>query len=99
MAEFVKVMNDYWRMCLAHDCESCPLVYGNSSEACRIHLRNHPEVCEPIIEKWAAEHPDPDAIREALRKCGDGKCDHTCLFDGEDRCLNKLMHTAAEMIR
>ena len=99
MAEFVKVMNDYARMCLANDCNTCPLFYGHSSDACRIHLRNNPETCEPIIEKWTAEHPDVNAIREALRKCADGKCDQTCLFNGQDHCLNKLMYTAAEMIR
>lgn len=99
MAEFVKVMNDYRRMCLANDCSTCPLVYGHSSDACRIHLRNNPQTCEPIIEAWAKQHPDPDAIREALRKCADGKCDQTCLFNEQDHCLNKLMHTAAEMIK
>lgn len=99
MAEFVKVMNDYRRMCLVHDCESCPLLCGHSSDVCRIHLRNNPEAYEPIIEKWAAEHPDTNAIREALRKCAGGKCDETCLFKGQDHCLDKLMRTAAEMIR
>ena len=98
MAEFVKVMNDYRRMCLAHNCDSCPLFYGHSSDACRIHLRNNPQTCESIIEEWAKQHPDPDAIREALQRCATGSCPDNCSFRG-DGCISKLMRTAAEMIR
>lgn len=102
MAEFVKVMSDYTRMCRQHYpwCDNCPFGLDfESKQGCRDFLIVNPRSSEESIEQWAAEHPDTNAIRTALRKCADGKCDSTCLFDGQDHCLNHLMQAAAEVIK
>jgi len=64
MAEFVQTMNDWKRMCLSYkSCSDCPMM---DEDGCAHVLCSEggiqsavPEIQEAVIEKWAAEHPEP----------------------------------------
>ena len=59
MAEFVKVVKEYKRMCeLSGSCSNCPMCKErNSAYTCRYWMMNvDPEAAEKIIMKWAIEH-------------------------------------------
>lgn len=67
MAEFHKVLNDYFRMCDAQcnaredGCIGCPLNKDGrigSADECNVYIVAHNSDAEPIIEDWAAQHPN-----------------------------------------
>ena len=61
MAEFVKVMKDWRRMCKSYPrgcAEKCPLQNG-SWGACQSGAVDSPERHERIVEEWAEKHPEP----------------------------------------
>ena len=64
MAEFVQTIKDWGRMCLSDkSCGDCPMMDADG----RAHILCSeggiqiavPEIQEAVIEKWAAEHPEP----------------------------------------
>lgn len=65
MAELQEVIKQYKRMCKNTDCCDCPffdtreLSYYKTNNPCDSLVLARPEVCEPIIMEWAAEHPEP----------------------------------------
>lgn len=68
MAEFHKVLNDYFRMCDAQcnaredGCIGCPLNKDGrigSADECNVYIVAHNSDAEPIIEDWAAQHLEP----------------------------------------
>lgn len=64
MAEFVQTMKDWCRMCLSYkSCDDCPMMDADvwahilcSEGGIQTAV---PEIQETVIEKWAAEHPEP----------------------------------------
>lgn len=63
MAEWMKVMNQFDRMCLyyqrKHECSmGCPMNGVNISQ-CRKIAFECPDSVERTIMSWAAEHPEP----------------------------------------
>lgn len=61
MAEFVEVMKQARRMCMAQeDCESCP-IWDTAKSFCRIGAACYSDdgVTESIVIVWAAKHPEP----------------------------------------
>lgn len=61
MAEFVTVMREFDRMCVASstvcDCAIDSAMQGYRIARCEQFLVNHPKEAEKIIMDWAAEHP------------------------------------------
>lgn len=60
MAEFQTVMSEFRRLCKRGKCDSCPIrekVNEDMGIYCSVWVKNHSEEAEPIIMKWAAEHP------------------------------------------
>lgn len=50
------ILNDYMRMCGAMlSCTDCPI--HSEFVHCGKAFIEHPEECEKLIRKWAAEHP------------------------------------------
>lgn len=47
----------YNRLCIEAGCEKCPL-RGAAYEGCVKAFLDSPDITEPILEKWAAEHPE-----------------------------------------
>lgn len=73
MAEFMTVMNEYYRMCAKNiRCDSCPLSSinnGNNGVSCQMSVCKSPKIAERIIMQWSAEHP---VMTNPMRKDGDG---------------------------
>ena len=65
MAEFCEVMKQKRRMCdsFPDSCEGCPIHSWAANNAentyCEETFSKHYEKLEPIILKWAEEHPEP----------------------------------------
>ena len=60
MAEFVKIANEYKRLCDAFEtCKDCPLndLVKNTPNCETGVFRRYPEDAESIIMQWATEHP------------------------------------------
>jgi len=65
MAEFCEVMKQKQRMCdsFPDSCEGCPIHSWAANNAgttyCEETFSKHYEKLEPLILKWAEEHPEP----------------------------------------
>lgn len=65
MAEFCEVMKQKQRMCdsFPDSCEGCPIHSWTANNAgttyCEETFSKHYEKLEPLILKWAEEHPEP----------------------------------------
>ena len=63
MAEYVKVMKDYSKMCKTYlskgKCSECPLYSKNNRKFfdCGEFTEKYPEEAEQIIEDWADKNP------------------------------------------
>lgn len=58
LEEFVKAQG---RMCASRNCFKCPMFYTNNGlgAGCRTYAAAFPAAVIAIVEKWAAEHPEP----------------------------------------
>lgn len=71
------------RMCKYSDreCSDCPLKSKNNSKRvdCNAFMRIYPELAEPILKKWAAEHPTKTNRDKFIEVFGNPKfTDKTC---------------------
>ena len=57
MAEFQEVMKELYRICVIHDCNTCPIMKFKDNINCNVWVKRHPEEVERIIMEWAAGHP------------------------------------------
>ena len=58
MAEFQKIAKASKRMCNFYEvCEECPINKIRGNAICMSWIMLNPEKTEPIILKWASEHP------------------------------------------
>lgn len=65
--EFQKAIKTYHRWCRMYpDCEGCPLETYIKSGLCSAFLMKHPDIIEPILEKWEQEHPERTILTEFL---------------------------------
>lgn len=68
--EFQKAIQTYNRCCRTYDsCENCPIAAAARSRGntvCSSFIKGYPDVLEPILEKWAQEHPERTILTEFL---------------------------------
>lgn len=57
MTEFVKVIQEYNRLCKNNNCDNCPLF--DYAHSCSDLFYNEPEKVEEIVMKWSRENPVP----------------------------------------
>lgn len=59
MAEFVKVIEEFWRMCDSSKCSECPLrkIKTGNGNHCLMLQAGTPYAIEAIIMAWAKDHP------------------------------------------
>lgn len=96
MAEFVETMQAWRRMCdtesRSETCEMCPLKdNGACAGIWEANMTKLGELEEKILA-WDKEHPETDAMREALKLClRDTHCHGLCPYDGKENCRNRLL--------
>lgn len=67
--EFQKAIQTYNRCCHTYlFCKDCPIfaIRDRQDTTCDSFLKNRPDVLEPILEKWAQEHPERTILTEFL---------------------------------
>lgn len=88
MAEFVQTMKNWRRMCLSYkSCDDCPMMDADgwahilcSEGGIQTAV---PEIQETVIEKWAAEHPEPvyPTWADWFRQSGIAPCNQSCFHE------------------
>ncbi len=61
MAEFIEIMRQARKMCIAQeDCQNCP-IWDTAKSFCRLGAACESDdgVTESVVMAWAAEHPEP----------------------------------------
>lgn len=67
--EFQKAIKTYNRCCSTYlFCAKCPIAATRDrlNTTCSSFLKDHPDVLEPILEKWEQEHPERTILTEFL---------------------------------
>lgn len=84
---FAKAMKIRKRLCtsMRDVCVNCPLSSDNNdtTESCDDFMIDHPDMAEPILKEWAAEHPvktNRDKLIEVFGEIQkyDDKCKNRC---------------------